>query len=77
VNIETGQATRSKHESHIEHEQNPTLLSLQSRSDNALIFTSCYDLIVWHVRQSMAALPSIMASQDGGVTEHYDAPLPT
>jgi len=67
MNIETGQATRSKHELHVEHEQNLTLLSLQSRSDNALIFTSCYDLSMWHARQSMAALPSIMTSQDGGV----------
>ena len=43
MNIETGQASRSKHELHTEHEQNLALLSLQSRSDNALIFTSCHD----------------------------------
>jgi len=68
MNIETSQATSSKHELHVEYEQNLTLLSLQSRSDNASIFTSCYDLIMWHARQSMSALPSIMTSEDGGVT---------
>jgi len=50
MNIETDQASRSKHELHDEHEQNLTLLSLQSRSDNALIFTSCHDLIMWYAR---------------------------
>jgi len=47
MNVETGQASRSKHELHTEHEQNLALLSLQSRSDNARIFTSCHDLIMW------------------------------
>jgi len=46
MNIETGQATRSKHELHVEREQKLTLLSPQSRSDNVLILTSCYDLIM-------------------------------
>jgi len=46
MSVETGQATRSKHELHVEHEQKLTLLSPQSRSDNALILTSCYDLIM-------------------------------
>jgi len=68
MNIETGQASRSKHEPHVEHEQNLTLLSLQSRSDNALILTSCYDLVMWNARQSMAALLSKMTFQDGSVT---------
>ena len=45
MSIETGQAAGSKHELHVEHEQKLTLLSPQSRSDNAFILTSCYDLI--------------------------------
>jgi len=53
MNIETDQASRSKHELHDEHEQNLTLLSLQSRSDNALIFTSCHNLIMWYARQEV------------------------
>jgi len=51
MNIETGQASRSKHELHAEHEQNLALLSLQSRYDNALTLTSCCDLIMKHARQ--------------------------
>jgi len=51
MNIEIVQASRSKHELHVEHEQKLTLLSLQSRSDNTLTLTSCYDLIMWHARQ--------------------------
>jgi len=68
MSVETGQATRSKHELHVEHEQKLTLLSPQSRSDNALILTSCYDLIMWNARQSMASLLSKMTFQDGSVT---------
>jgi len=51
MNIETDQTSRSKHELHIEYEQNLILLSLWSRSDNTLTLTSCYDLIMWHARQ--------------------------
>jgi len=41
MNFETSQASRSKHELHIEHEHNLILLSLWSRSENALTVTSC------------------------------------
>jgi len=41
MNFETSQASRSKHELHIEHEHNLILLSLWSRSENALTLTSC------------------------------------
>jgi len=47
MNIETSQASRSKHEPHVEHEQNLILLSLWSRSDNTLTLTSCCELITW------------------------------
>jgi len=68
MNIEIGQASRSKHELHAEHEQNLTLLSLSSRSDNTLTLISCCELITWNARQLMASLLSNMTSQDGGVT---------
>ena len=60
MNIETSQASRSKHELHVEHEQNLILLSLWSRSDNTL--TSCCELITWNARQLMASLLSNMTS---------------
>jgi len=60
MNFETSQASRSKHELHAEHEQNLILLSLSSRSDNTLSFTSRYDLIMWHARQSNGVAASKM-----------------
>jgi len=51
MNIETSQASRSKHELHIEHEQNFILLSLWSRSENALTLTSCCELSTRNTRQ--------------------------
>jgi len=44
MNIETSQASRSKHELHVEHEQNLILLSLWSCSDNTFTLTSCCEL---------------------------------
>jgi len=73
MNFETSQASRSKHELHVEHEQNLILLSLWSRSDNTLTLTSCCELITWNARQSMAALLSNMTLQNGDVAKHYDA----
>jgi len=44
MNVDTSQASKSKHELHVEHEQGLILLSLWSRSENALILTSCCEL---------------------------------
>ena len=44
VNIEIVQASRSKHELHVEHEQNLILLSLWSCSDNTFTLTFCCEL---------------------------------
>jgi len=67
MNVDTSQASKSKHELHVEHEQGLILLSLWSCSDNTLTLTSCCELITWNARQSMAALLSNMMSQDDGV----------
>jgi len=45
MNVDTSQASKSKHELHVEQEQGLILLSLWSRSDNTLTLTSCCELI--------------------------------
>jgi len=68
MNVDTSQASKSKHELHVEHEQGLILLSLWSRSENALTLTSCCELSTRNAGQLMASLLSNMTSQDGGVT---------
>jgi len=70
MNMETSQASRRKHELHVEHEQNLILLSLWSCSDNTFTLTFCCELTksMRNAGQWMASLLSNMTSQDGGVT---------
>jgi len=65
MNFETSQASRSKHELHVEHEQNLILLSLWSRSFTTFTLTSSCELRTWNARQSMVALLSNMTLQNG------------